>query len=93
MVFTGEHAQFLQVLQILLVPIFSLLAVILGYVLKVLRELRTDIKTEAKRFEDFVRKDTCRMHREMIVQHQKEFENRIKEALSHCKKRNEEELG
>lgn len=77
----------------MLVPVFTILSVILAYVLKVLRDLRADIKAEAKRFEDFVRKDTCHMHREMIMQHQKDFETRIKEALSHCKKRNEEEIG
>lgn len=93
MAFTGEHAQFLQLMQMLTVPVFSVIAIVLGYILKCLHELRADIKHEHDRFEAFVRNDNCKMHREVIERHIQESEARIERMLSHCKNHKGEIVG
>lgn len=89
----GGHAQqLLQVLQIavsVLGIIGTILGLILTYILKSLRDLRSEIKAEGRRFDDFVRADACRLHREVIEQHMRDYESRVNDALSHCKHRSE----
>lgn len=76
-----------------MVPVFSVIAIVLGYILKCLHELRSDIKHEHDRFEAFVRNENCKMHREMIEKHIAESEARIEKMLSHCKHHKEDGIG
>lgn len=71
----------------------SLVAIFVRHLLKEMQLLRGDIKAEAKKFEDYVRREQCSLHRQVLEQHIKESESRIKELLSHCKKRAEDGLG
>lgn len=81
------------IIQPLTLFVCSLVAIFIRHLLKEMQSLRSDIKAEAKRFEDYVRKEQCSLHRQVIEQHIKESESRIKQVLAHCKKRNEDELG